>query len=204
MYIALIFKKFVTLLALVDPFAMVPIYLGAVIGRTAQQKEAFARAVGLAVSIALLISAFAGSAILSAFGISFGSMQVAGGILALILAIAMVLGKEEAVKQGHCPKEVAPKIVPLAMPLMVGPAAISYSIANGHWTSGHELPSLLLPPFVVGIVTWLTFGMSAKADKAVNATSIDLIEKVGGFLLAAMAVEMVGTGLKSMFPALGT
>jgi multiple antibiotic resistance protein len=45
--------------------------------------------------------------------------------------------------------------------------------------------------------------MSAKADKAVNATSIDLIEKVGGFLLAAMAVEMVGTGLKSMFPALG-
>jgi multiple antibiotic resistance protein len=203
MHIALIFKKFVTLLALVDPFAMVPIYLGAVNGRTPQQKETFARTVGLAVSIALLISAFAGSAILSAFGISFGSMQVAGGILALILAIAMVLGKEEAVKQGHCPKEVAPKIVPLAMPLMVGPAAISYSIANGHWTSGHDLPSLLLPPLIVGIVTWITFGMSAKADKAVNATSIDLIEKVGGFLLAAMAVEMVGTGLKSMFPALG-
>jgi multiple antibiotic resistance protein len=203
MHIAFIIKKLVTLLALVDPFSMVPIYLGAVNGKTAAQKQAFARGVGFAVSIALLVSAFAGSAILSAFGISFGSMQVAGGILALILAIAMVLGKEEAVKQGHCPKEVAPKIVPLAVPLMVGPAAISYSIANGHWTSGPDLLSLLLPPFVVGTVTWLTFGTSARADRAVNATSLDLIEKVGGFLLAAMAVEMVGTGLKSMFPALG-
>jgi multiple antibiotic resistance protein len=203
MHIAFIIKKLVTLLALVDPFSMVPIYLGAVNGKTAAQKQAFARGVGFAVSIALLVSAFAGSAILSAFGISFGSMQVAGGILALILAIAMVLGKEEAVKQGHCPKEVAPKIVPLAVPLMVGPAAISYSIANGHWTSGPDLLSLLLPPFLVGTVTWLTFGTSARADRAVNATSLDLIEKVGGFLLAAMAVEMVGTGLKSMFPALG-
>jgi multiple antibiotic resistance protein len=203
MHIALIIKKLITLLALVDPFSMVPIYLGAINGKTADQKQAFARGVGFAVSIALLVSAFAGSAILSAFGISFGSMQVAGGILALILAIAMVLGKEEAVKQGHCPKEVAPKIVPLAVPLMVGPAAISYSIANGHWTSGQDLLGLLLPPFVVGTVTWLTFGTSAKADKAVNATSLDLIEKVGGFLLAAMAVEMVGTGLKTMFPALG-
>jgi multiple antibiotic resistance protein len=203
MHIAFIIKKLVTLLALVDPFSMVPIYLGAVNGKTAEQKQAFARGVGFAVSIALLVSAFAGSAILSAFGISFGSMQVAGGILALILAIAMVLGKEEAVKQGHCPKEVAPKIVPLAVPLMVGPAAISYSIANGHWTSGPDLLSMLLPPFVVGTVTWLTFGTSARADRAVNATSLDLIEKVGGFLLAAMAVEMVGTGLKAMFPALG-
>jgi multiple antibiotic resistance protein len=203
MHIAFIIKKLVTLLALVDPFSMVPIYLGAVNGKTAEQKQAFARGVGFAVSIALLVSAFAGSAILSAFGISFGSMQVAGGILALILAIAMVLGKEEAVKQGHCPKEVAPKIVPLAVPLMVGPAAISYSIANGHWTSGPDLLSMLLPPFVVGTVTWLTFGTSARADRAVNATSLDLIENVGGFLLAAMAVEMVGTGLKAMFPALG-
>jgi hypothetical protein len=93
MHIALVIKKLITLLALVDPFSMVPVYLGAIHGKTAEQKQAFARGVGFAVSIALLVSAFAGSAILSAFGISFGSMQVAGGILALILAIAMVLGK---------------------------------------------------------------------------------------------------------------
>jgi multiple antibiotic resistance protein len=203
MHIALIIKKLITLLALVDPFCMVPVYLGAANGKSVGEKEAFARAVGLAVAVALLIATFAGGAILNIFGISFGSMQVAGGILALILAIAMVLGKEEAVKQGHSPKEVAPKIVPLAIPLMVGPAAISFTIANSHWTAAYDLPGLVLPPLVVGAVTWLTFGTSARAGNFVSATALDLIEKVGGFLLAAMAVEMLGTGLKGMFPALG-
>jgi multiple antibiotic resistance protein len=203
MHIALIIKKLITLLALVDPFCMVPVYLGAANGKSVAEKEAFARAVGLAVAVALLIATFAGGAILNVFGISFGSMQVAGGILALILAIAMVLGKEEAVKQGHSPKEVAPKIVPLAIPLMVGPAAISFTIANSHWTAAYDIPGLVLPPLVVGAVTWVTFGTSARAGNFVSATALDLIEKVGGFLLAAMAVEMLGTGLKGMFPALG-
>jgi multiple antibiotic resistance protein len=203
MHIVLIFKKLITLLALVDPFCMVPVYLDAVNGKDIAHKEAFARALGVAVSVALLVVAFAGSAILNVFGISFGSMQVAGGILALILAIAMVHGKEGAVKQGHSPKQVAPKIVPLAIPLMVGPAAISYMIGNSHWTSLIDLPGLILPPIVVGAATWLTFGTSARAGNFMSATALDLIEKVGGFLLAAMAVEMVGTGLKGMFPALG-
>jgi multiple antibiotic resistance protein len=203
MHIALIIKKLITLLALVDPFCMVPVYLGAANGKSVADKEAFARAVGLAVAVALLVATFAGGAILNVFGISFGSMQVAGGILALILAIAMVLGKEEAVKQGHSPKEVAPKIVPLAIPLMVGPAAISFTIANSHWTAAYDIPGLVLPPLVVGAVTWVTFGTSARAGNFVSATALDLIEKVGGFLLAAMAVEMLGTGLKGMFPALG-
>jgi multiple antibiotic resistance protein len=203
MHIALVFKKLFTLLALVDPFCMVPVYLDAVNGQDLAQKEAFARALGLAVSVALLVVAVAGSTILDLFGITFGSMQVAGGLLALILAIAMVVGKEEAVKQGHCPKQVASKIVPLAIPLMVGPAAISYTIANSRWTSLVDLPGLILPPVVVGAATWLTFQTSARAGNFVSATALDLIEKVGGFLLAAMAVEMVGTGLKGLFPALG-
>ena len=203
MHVALVFKKLITLLALVDPFCMVPVYLGAVNNKSLVEKQAFARAVGLAVAVALLVATFAGSAILNVFGISFGAMQVAGGILALILAIAMVLGKEEAVKQGHSPKEVAPKIVPLAIPLMVGPAAISFTIANSHWTTALELPGLILPPLVVGFTTWMTFGTSARAGNFVSATALDLIEKVGGFLLAAMAVEMLGNGLKHLFPALG-
>jgi multiple antibiotic resistance protein len=203
MHLAIVFKKLFTLLALVDPFAMVPVYMGAVNGRSLAQKEAFARAVGIAVAVALLVVTFAGGTILDMFGISFGAMQAAGGILALILAIAMVLGKEEAVKQGHSPKELGPKVVPLAIPLMVGPAAISFTIANSHWKSAYDLPTFIIPPVVVGLATWLTFGASARADKVVSATVLDLIEKVGGFLLAAMAVEMLGSGLKGMFPALG-
>jgi multiple antibiotic resistance protein len=200
----LIFKKLVTLLAVVDPFSMVPVYLGAVDGRLVPQKLTFAREVGITVACALIVTAFAGGAILNVFGISLGSMQVAGGILALILAVAMVLGKEEAVKQGHCPKNVGPKVVPLAMPLMVGPAAISVTLGGYHWAGVADLPAVVLPPVLVGVATWLTFSAAAKAGKVINASALDLIEKVGGFLLAAMAVEMVGTGLKSMFPALGT
>ncbi|MBC8737022.1 MarC family protein [Paraburkholderia sp. UCT31] len=203
MHLLQIFKKLVTLLALVDPFSMVPVFLGAVNGRLPAQKEAFARAVGVAVAVALLVTAVAGGTILQIFGISIGNMQVAGGVLVLILAVAMVLGKEEAVKQGHSPREVAPTVVPLAVPLMVGPAAISFTIGNNHWSGIEDIPALLIPPVIVGLATWFTFGAAARAGKVVNATALDLIEKVGGFLLAAMAVEMLGTGLKSMFPALG-
>jgi multiple antibiotic resistance protein len=152
--------------------------------------------------VALLVTALAGSTILGLLGISIGNMQVAGGILALILAVAMVLGKEDAVRQGHLPKEVEPKVVPLAIPLMVGPAAISFTIGSNHWAGVADLPTLLIPPVIVGLITWLTFGTAARAGKVLSATALDLIEKVGGFLLAAMAVELIATGLRSMFPAL--
>src|SRR5690606_17110143 len=95
---ALTLKKTVTLLALVEPASMIPIFLASVEGLEIDEKTRFARTVGISVTLALMVAAFFGMPLFSLLGVSIGAMQVGGGIIVLLLAIAMVLGKETSFK----------------------------------------------------------------------------------------------------------
>src|SRR5438045_359295 len=87
-------KKSITLFALVGPLSMIPIFLTAVDGLNPPGKRRFARTIGVSVTVALLAAAFLGMPFLGLLGVSLGAMRVGGGIIVLLLAIAMVLGQE--------------------------------------------------------------------------------------------------------------
>ena len=204
---ALTLKKTITLFALVGPISMIPIFLAAADGLDAAGKARFARTIGISVTVALLIATFLGMPLLSLLGVSMGAMQVGGAIIVLLLAIAMVLGKETSFK-GSPPAADAPvvqdaSLVPLAVPLLAGPAAFSYVMANAAWNSTAELVSVLLPILFIGVSCWLIFRGASKAEQEIRRSTLDLVERIGGFILAAIAVEMMATGLRSLFPALG-
>lgn len=91
MIAALTLKKSITLFALVGPITMVPIFLAATQGLDLQEKARFARTIGLSVTVALLVATFLGMPLLGFLGVSLGAMQVGGGIIVLLLSIAMVL-----------------------------------------------------------------------------------------------------------------
>lgn len=203
--IAYTIKKTLTLLALVDPILTIPMYLSAVKALDTAHKNAFARTLGITVCVALLIAGLAGSHILNILGVSMGAMQVGGGAIAFLVAIAMVLAKEEAVKSSEAENAQAsstPGLVPLAIPLLVGPASLSFAMAtstiSNAWSFGH----IIIPAIIVGIATWLTFHIANKTGNAVSTSTANMVERIGGFLLAAIAVEMIATGLKALFPAL--
>ena len=160
--IALSLKKTITLLALVGPVTMVPLFLATTQGLDLKRKADFARTIGLSVTIALLFASFLGMPLLGFLGVSFGAMRVGGGIIVLLLAIAMVLGQETSFKglpdvsaEGRSSKPAS--IVPLAVPLLAGPAAFSYVMGTSEWHGYLDLIHVIAPILIVGLACWITF-----------------------------------------------
>lgn len=201
--VLLTFKKAITLFALVEPVAMIPVFLASVKGRSVEDKQRYARAIGLAVAVALLAAALLGTTILGLLGISIAAMQVGGGVIMMLLAIAMVLGKESTFKGVPVAAEhMDASVVPLAVPLLAGPAAFSYVISGSDWRSYPEALSTLIPILAVGLVCWVLYHVASRTDHDANRSTLDLVERIGGFLLIAMAVELMATGMKGLFPGL--
>jgi multiple antibiotic resistance protein len=203
---ALTLKKTVTLFTLVGPLTMIPIFVAAADGLDSEAKVRFAGTIAISVTIALMVATFLGMPLLGFLGVSLGAMQVGGGIIVLLLAIAMVLGKETSFK-GSPPDTGGSKvprasIVPLAVPLLAGPAAFSYVMGNSAWHSSADLIHVVLPVFIVGLSCWISFRAACRAEHAIRQSTLDVVERVGGFILAAMAVEMMATGLRQLFPIL--
>lgn len=203
---ALTLKKTITILVLVGPVSMIPIFLSATEGLDLRGKIRFARTIGLSVTVALLVATFLGVPILGLLGVSLGAMQVGGGVIVLLLAIAMVLGKESNFKgspTAAAENEIREaSIVPLAIPLLAGPATFSYVMGNSAWHSYADLIHMILPILIVGGVCWTTFHMASRAEKKIRQATLDVVERVGGFILAAMAIEMMAAGLRGLFPML--
>ncbi|MDO8464889.1 MAG: MarC family protein [Gallionella sp.] len=203
---ALTVKKTITLLVLVGPVSMIPIFIAATEGLDLRGKVSFARTIGFSVTVALLVATFLGMPILGLLGVSLGAMQVGGGVIVLLLAIAMVLGKESTFKGSpsvtieNGVREAA--IVPLAIPLLAGPAAFSYVMGNSAWQTYADLIHVVVPILIVGFTCWITFHMACQAEKKIQQSTLDVVERVGGFILAAMAVEMMAAGLRGLFPML--
>lgn len=204
--LALTLKKTITLFALVGPIGVIPIFLAAIEDQGLHGKLRFARTIGLSVIIALLIAAFLGLPLLGLIGVSLGAMQVGGGIIVLLLAIAMVLGQESTFKgrpTGASESQEA-SIIPLAVPLLAGPAAFSYVMANSVWSTPEDLVHIVVPILFVGGACWFVFRSAVLAGKAARKSTLNLVERIGGFILAAMAIEMMAAGLRGLFPALVT
>ena len=207
MLTALILKKTITLIALVEPFSMIPLYLAAVRNDSPAGKERFALALGLTVTLALLGAGFFAKDVLDALGISTASMQIGGGVIALILAVAMVLGHELEMKSTAAQLDDvkcgrAHGITPLGVPLLAGPAAFSYMLTHSDWHSVNGIAAMTAPVAIVGLVTWATFSLSHRAERFFSPTTLNIIERLAGFLLTGLSIEMIVSGLKASFPAL--
>lgn len=198
-------KKLFTLIALVDPFLVAPLFLSATRGMTRDVQVKFARSLGITVAVGLLFGGLVGMHLLSLLGVSLGAMQLAGGLIALVVAMAMVLAKEQDIKVNV--PEAPPRavsLVPLGIPLLVGPAALAYVMATSQINKPLDLVSVVVPPVLVGVLTWVVLGAAAKTQKLFSDSTISILERVGGFLLAAIAVEMMAGGLRALFPAMLT
>ena len=205
---ALIIKKIITLFALVEPFSIIPVFMHATAGMPPEKSRAYARLLGLTVTAALLVAGLAGGHILALLGITLPGMRVGGGIIVLILAIAMVLGQEKAVRQTEAERESAFElsgrgIVPLGIPLLAGPAALSYMITQSNWHTLEDVVVLVVPILVMGALIWATFHFAVTLELWLTPSTLNVVERLAGFLLAGIAVDMMATGLRELFPVLG-
>ena len=204
-------KPLIALLAIVNPIGALPFFISFTRTFDRSQRKRTIRVSSLSAFAVIAISALAGLRIIDFFGISIASFQVGGGMLLLISAISM-LNAEQA---ETTPSDVAEgeqkvgagdsiAVVPLTIPLLTGPATISTMMiyaerARYTW----ELGVLVGYGVVVGLATFIVFSMAERIAKLLGSTGINVMTRLMGLLLAAVAVEIMADGLTKLFPILG-
>jgi multiple antibiotic resistance protein len=195
-------KAFVTLLVLVNPLEGIPIYLSATQHADPALRAAIARRTPIAVTFILLAALFLGNALLRLFGISIGAFQVGGGALLCWVAFQMTFGSAGsglgAPPGGRIDASFA--VVPLGIPLLAGPGAISGAILYG--TRAHDALAMGILGVVfvaVGFATYLSLVAAGPLVRILKDTGIDIATRIMGIVIAAIAVEMMAHGVASLF-----
>ena len=196
----------ITLIAVVDPFLAVPFFLTFTRQYTHRERQQLARSVGLVVFVVLVLSAFFGEALLHLIGASLAAFRVGGGLVLLLMALAMLQAQAGSVRQSQIEaKELesgdVSGVVPLAVPLLAGPGAISTTILAGTGTFAHQA-AIVLCIAVVATVSWIVLSRAHLISERMSRTALNVSTRILGLLLAAMAVQTMAEGTRDLFPGL--
>lgn len=197
-----IFLKFsAALIALLNPIYGIPIFLGMTKGYSAAERKRTASIIAITVLSAAVIATFIGEEILRFFGISVPAFQIAGGIIVLGIGLSMLKddapaeGDTKAVAAGRA-KQKNIAVVPLSIPLTIGPGTFATIILFTHLVDdGSEIVTLL--PVVVGVcfLVWIGLLFADPISRFLGETMISVITRIMAIILAAVAVEMIITGI---------
>ena len=207
------YKPLITLLAIVNPLAIVPFFIHYTQGFSREQRRRTIAISSFSAFVVIAVSALAGLHILDFFGISLASFQVGGGMLLLTSALNMLNAQPaEAKPTTHEMEDGAAKaamgasiaVVPLTIPLLTGPATMSTVViyaekAKTFW----QLSTLVGYGVVIGLATALCFALAQPIARVLGKTGINVMTRLMGLILAALAVEVMSDGLMKLFPALG-
>jgi multiple antibiotic resistance protein len=205
-------KPLIALLAIVNPIGAVPFFLAFTQGLSREQRQRTMRVSAFAAFCVIAISGLLGLRIISFFGISIASFQVGGGMLLLISSLHMLNAKpaesgKDDVDEGQARADAGDSfaVVPLTIPLLTGPATISTMVIYAEKTRHFwEHAALVGYGLVIGAATWLVFAASGRIAKVLGTTGINVMTRLMGLILAAMAVELLADGLVQLFPVLAS
>ena len=203
-------KPLITLLAIVNPIGIVPFFILFTRNFTPAQRRKTIRVAAITAFLVIAISALLGLQILEFFGISLASFQVGGGLLLLMSALQMLNAqpaesKASDVNEGASRADAGASIavVPLTIPLLTGPASISTVIIYAEKTTNlWQLSVLVGYGLIIGLATWLSLSAAGKIGKVLGQTGINVMTRLMGLILSAIAVEVMSDGLGKLFPAL--
>ena len=190
-------QAFVTLFVILDPPGAAPIFLSLSAGKSLKQQRRLAWQAA-AVSLFVIVSfALFGNAILNYLNISLAALQGAGGILLLITGLGLLTG---TLTDSNSATSQNIALVPLGTPLLAGPGAIVTTMLYVQKADGtDQLSSLALAIIAVHLLIGLTFMFSTKILAVIKDSGVDLLARIAGLLLSAIAVEMIVSAVKAFF-----
>jgi multiple antibiotic resistance protein len=225
-------KALVTLLAIVNPLAVIPFFIHYTQGFTREQRRRTIQVASFSCFAVIAISALLGLKLLEFFGISLASFQVGGGMLLLTSSLAMLNAQPAEAKSAEAemkekdsryvdlpddPQRDAQRkadhaltsartsiaVVPLTIPLLTGPATMSTVVIYAEKAKTFlQLGTLVGYGVVIGLATFVCFSLSAPIARFLGQTGINVMTRLMGLILAALAVEVMADGLVKLFPAL--
>jgi multiple antibiotic resistance protein len=201
-------KYLVGIFAILNPLGAIPIYLSMMTDRRAELMDRTAFKASVAVAVILTIAVWSGDSLLSFFGIGIPAFRIAGGLLVLLIAIAMFGAKtspaqhtDEEQAEGEAKNDIA--VVPLAIPLLAGPGAISLAIVDAH-QAGSITGKLAFNLGILGVaaIVWVVLRLAEPIGHRLGTGGLNIATRVMGLLLAAMAVQFMADGMLELFPGL--
>lgn len=192
---------FVTLFLVIDPLGLLPMFVSITQGHVANRRMIALRACGIAVGILLLFGVF-GEKLLDFVGIGMPAFRISGGVLLFLTAVEMLFNKRAARReeQSEASDNDDPSVFPLATPLIAGPGSMATMILLSGETSAAFSTSLIAMLAMISVVgiTCLLFLMGSVFERLLGKTGINVISRLMGMLLAALAVQFVVDGLRGL------
>lgn len=205
-------KPLIALLAIVNPIGVVPFFIHFTQHLGPAERRRTIHISATTAFLVIAISGLAGLKIIEFFGISIASFQVGGGMLLLISSLNMLNAqpaesRRTDVDEGQAKADTGASVavVPLTVPLLTGPATISTMVIYAEKTRSFlEHATLVGYGVVIGIATFLAFSAAGRIERVLGQTGINVMTRLMGLILAAMAVELLADGLIKLFPVLAS
>lgn len=197
----------VTLTAVVDPFLAVPFFLAFTRARAPADRARLARFIALTVFIVLAVATLIGEGLLRMIGASLPAFRVGGGLVLLLMALAMLNAQAGGVRQSEAEAQELESgdvggVVPLAFPLLAGPGAISTSIIAAGRADPLQQLAIIGCIAIVCFVSWAVLSRAHAIAERLSLTGMNIATRILGLLLCAMAVQTMAEGLKDLLPGL--
>ena len=189
---------------LVDPFAALPTFLAITEGADPVRRRRIAGKGALTALIVLGTFAFTGEAIFKLFGITLPAFELAGGIILLLIGLDMLQAKRSATQEAAGDTVAAAQkedagIVPLGVPMLAGPGAItSVMVLVGQVQSHWQMAAILISIALTALICYLVLGHSSLVVRVLGDTGIRILVRVMGLLLVALAAQYFVNGLADL------
>ncbi|HMB59260.1 MAG TPA: NAAT family transporter [Xanthomonadales bacterium] len=198
---------FIALLALLNPFLAIPLFLGLTGDYSAGQRQRTAAVTAFAIFVALIVAAVIGDQLLGLFGVHTPAFKIAGGLIVLTIALGMLKDSNDddsrvrtviETRTERPGKSIA--IYPLAIPLLAGPGAFVTTIVFSSRVAGvGDFLTFGAAILAIVLINWLAMASTQKVARFISETAINIVTKVLGILLAAVSVEMILAGVDEHF-----
>lgn len=196
---------FTTLFIIIDPPGLAPLFVALTQGMTPAHRRTVALRACIIAGGLMLAFLFLGEALLGFIGISMPAFRIAGGILLFLTALEMLFQKRQARRQENADEGAAehhddPSVFPLALPLIVGPGAITTIILlAGQAQSALDFAAIAGVMFAVLSLVFISFLIATPLDRILGKTGINIVTRLLGMLLAALAIQFILDGIAQSF-----
>ena len=193
---------FTTMFIIIDPPGLAPVFIALTQGMTAAQRRAIAIRACATSAVLMIVFLFLGETVLGFIGISMDAFRIAGGILLFLTALDMLFQRrqarrEDSAAEGQAEHEDDPSVFPLALPLIVGPGAITTIILlAGQAAGAADFGAIAGVLMAVLLIVFVAFLAAPAIERALGITGLNIVTRVLGMLLAALAVQFVLDGLR--------
>ena len=203
--VATLITVFTTLFIIIDPPGLTPMFIALTQGIPASARRAIALRACLIAGALMLVFLFLGEAVLGFVGISMPAFRIAGGVLLFLTALEMLFQRRQARRADTAEESTDdhhddPSVFPLALPLIVGPGAITSIILYAGQADGlSDYAALVAVMAVVLLCVFVAFMAAGVLERALGKVGLNILTRVLGMLLAALAIQFVIDGIRQSF-----